>query len=139
MLVSIQQITAEQTWPMRQTVMYPQFSIEQVKLEDDAAGRHFGLFLAEELTVVVSVFVQNEAMQFRKLATKTDQQGKGYGRQMMQFIIELASAENLKTIWCNARLSAENFYKQFGFEVFGETWQQNGHDFVVMRKQILGR
>ncbi len=132
----IQPISAEQTWPMRQAIMYPNFSIGQVKLKDDAIGRHFGLFLGKELTVVVSIFVQEEALQFRKLATKTDQQGKGYGRQMMAFILDLASAENLEMIWCNARLSAAPFYKQFGFEVFGETWQQDGHTFVVMKKQI---
>ncbi|RYE09599.1 MAG: N-acetyltransferase [Sphingobacteriaceae bacterium] len=136
---SIQPITAEQTWPMRQSVMYPAFSIDQVKLKNDAAGRHFGLFLGEELIVVVSLFVADNALQFRKLATKTDQQGKGYGKQMMLFIIELASAENRKIVWCNARLTAATFYKQFGFEITGETWQQDGHEFVVMQNQILGR
>lgn len=134
----IQPISAEQTWPMRQAIMYPDFPIEQVKLKDDAVGRHFGLFLGKELTVVVSIFVQDEALQFRKLATKTDQQGKGYGRQMLAFVLDLASAENLGIVWCNARLSAAPFYKQFGFEVFGETWQQDGHTFVVVKKQILG-
>ncbi|MGI4728749.1 MAG: GNAT family N-acetyltransferase [Janthinobacterium lividum] len=138
MSVIIRAITAEQTWPMRLAVMYPAFSIDQVKLKDDATGRHFGLFLGEELIVVVSVFVQDEGLQFRKLATKTDQQGKGYGRQMMQFILNLASAENLKLVCCNARLSAAAFYKQFDFEISGETWQQDGHEFVIMQKQILG-
>lgn len=138
MAVKIKPIPAEQTWPMRQKVMYPEFSLEQVKLKDDAQGRHFGLFLDEELMVVVSLFIKNNNLQFRKLATKTEQQGKGYGKQMMQFILNLASAENLETVWCNARLTAAPFYQQFGFEVFGETWQQDGHTFVVMQKQILG-
>ncbi len=135
---SIQPISAEQTWPMRQSVMYPDFSIEQVKLKDDVQGRHFGLFLGDELVVVVSLFLQDQILQFRKLATKTNQQGKGYGKQMMAFILDLASAENLKMVWCNARLTAAAFYKTFGFEVFGETWQQDGHTFVVMQKRILG-
>jgi predicted GNAT family N-acyltransferase len=136
MSVTIKPIPAEQTWPIRQKVMYPSFAIEQVKLADDAQGRHFGLFVADELTVVVSVFVKDEALQFRKLATLTAQQGKGYGKQMMQFILDLASAENLKTVWCNARLSAANFYKTFGFEILGENWQQDGHTFVIMKKQL---
>ena len=97
----------------------PQHNIEQVKLLDDADGRHFGLFVADELTVVVSLFTKDDALQFRKLATLTAQQGKGYGRQMITFILDLASAEKLETVWCNARLSAAKFYKQFGFEVFG--------------------
>lgn len=123
---------------MRQKVMYPDFTVEQVKLKDDAQGRHFGLFAGDELTVVVSLFIKNKNLQFRKLATLTGQQGKGYGKQMMQFILELASAENLRMVWCNARLTAAPFYRQFGFEVFGETWQQDGHTFVIMQKQILG-
>ncbi|MVN21774.1 GNAT family N-acetyltransferase [Mucilaginibacter arboris] len=132
----IKSITAEQTWPIRQKVMYPEFEIDKVKLADDAQGRHFGLFVADELTVVVSLFVKDEALQFRKLATLTAQQGKGYGRQMMEFILDLASAENLETIWCNARLTASKFYKTFGLEVSGESWQQNGHEFVMMKKQL---
>lgn len=133
---SIQPISAEQTWPLRQSVMYPDFSIEQVKLKDDALGRHFGLFLGDELTVVISLFINDNKLQFRKLATKTNQQGKGYGKQMMAFILDLASAENLKIVWCNARLTAAPFYKQFGFEICGETWQQDGHTFVVMQKLL---
>ena len=137
MSVKIKPIPAEQTWPMRQKVMYPDFSIEQVKLKDDAHGRHFGLFVGDELTVVISIFTQNSsALQFRKLATLAEQQGKGYGKQMMQFILDLASAENLKAVWCNARLTAAPFYQAFGLEVLGENWQQDGHTFVVMQKQL---
>lgn len=58
---------------------------------------------------------------------------------MMTFVLNLASAENLKTVWCNARLNAATFYSQFGFEVSGEVWQQDGHEFVVMQKQVLSR
>jgi len=136
MLQLIKSITAEQTWPLRQSVMYPDFTIEQVKLADDAQGQHFGLFLDDELTVVVSLFIRNESLQFRKLATKINQQNKGYGKQMMLFVLDFASAENLKTVWCNARLSAAPFYKQFGFERLGETWQQDGHTFVIMQKTL---
>jgi predicted GNAT family N-acyltransferase len=136
MPVFIKPIPAEQTLQLRQKVMYPDFTIAQVKLADDAKGRHFGLFVDDELTVVVSLFVKDKALQFRKLATLTEQQGKGYGKQMMQFILEIASAENLETVWCNARLSAANFYAQFGFEVSGESWQQDGHEFVIMKKQL---
>jgi predicted GNAT family N-acyltransferase len=136
MLVMIKPIPAELTWTLRKTVMYPDFALEQVKLADDAQGRHFGLFVNDELTVVVSLFIKDKSLQFRKLATLTEQQGKGYGRQMMQFILELASAENLEMVWCNARLSAANFYKQFSFEVSGESWQQDGHTFVVMQKWL---
>jgi len=132
----IEPIIAEQTWQLRQKVMYPQFNIEQVKVQEDAQGRHFGLFVADELTVVVSLFVKDKALQFRKLATLTHQQGKGYGRQMMAFILDLASAENMETVWCNARLSAAKFYAQFGLEVSGESWQQDGHRFVVMQKSL---
>ena len=136
MSVIIRAITAEQTWPMRQAVMYPNDTIEKVKLADDVQGRHFGLFVANELTVVVSLFVKDNALQFRKLATKTVSQGKGFGKQMMQFMLALASAENMELVWCNARLNAAPFYRQFGFEVFGENWQQDNNTFTVMQKWL---
>ncbi len=134
MSITIKPINAEQTWPLRQKVMYPEFTIEKVKLADDGQGRHFGLFVADELTVVVSLFVKDNALQFRKLATLANQQGKGYGKQMMQFVLSLASAEKMEMVWCNARLSAAPFYQAFGLEVSGESWQQDGHKFVVMKK-----
>ena len=74
--LEIKQISAEQTWPLRQSVMYPEFTLEQVKLEKDEQGMHFGGFIENELACVVSLFLENNKAQFRKLATKEKHQEK---------------------------------------------------------------
>ena len=121
---------------MRREVMYPAFTIEQVKLKDDEDGKHLGLYLDEKLIVVISVFVRDNVMQFRKFATKEAYQGKGYGTRLLEYVMKLAKDEHCNTIWCNARTSASKFYEKFGMHAFGDTWLQDGHEFIKMEKQL---
>ncbi|OLY94871.1 hypothetical protein BUE76_15180 [Cnuella takakiae] len=113
--------------------MYPEHTIEQVKLEDDALGRHLGLFAAGELRSVISLFQQGDSLQFRKFATLLPHQGKGFGKHLLQEVFAQAKADGLATIWCNARTAAAPLYQQFGMVPIGETWQQHGHQFVKMQ------
>ena len=76
--MSIQPVSLNEVWAMRQAVMYPQESISFVQLEDDEKGLHLGLYDYGELVSVISLFERNGAVQFRKFATKTNRQGKGY-------------------------------------------------------------
>ncbi len=122
---------------MRQAVMYPQESISFVQLEDDEAGLHWGLYAEGELVSVISVFDKNGSVQFRKFATRTDRQGRGYGTALLQHVMNWALAKGKKNIWCNARLSATGIYKKFGMQAIGKAWQQHGLDFIKMEKQLL--
>lgn len=122
---------------MRQAVMYPQENISFVQLDDDEAGQHWGLYLADELVSVISLFDKNGSIQFRKFATKTERQGMGYGTALLQHVMEWARANGKKNIWCNARLTATGIYKKFGMRAVGKTWQKYGLDFIIMEKQLL--
>jgi len=126
----------EDVLEMRREVMYPAFSIEQVRLKDDEEGNHFGLYVDGELIAVISVFVRNNIMQFRKFATKEAYQGKGFGTQLLEYVMKLAKEQRCITIWCNARVSAKKFYEKFGMHVTGGTWLQDGHEFIKMEKQL---
>lgn len=121
---------------MRREVMYPAFSIEQVKLKDDEEGTHLGLYVDDKLIAVISVFVRNNIMQFRKFATKETYQGRGYGTVLLEHVMKLAKEHNCVSIWCNARSSARKFYEKFGMHITGETWLQDGHEFIKMEKQL---
>lgn len=121
---------------MRQAVMYPQESISFVRLEDDEAGLHLGLYAEGELVSVISVFDKNSSIQFRKFATRTDRQGRGYGTTLLQHVMEWARANGKSNIWCNARLTATGIYKKFGMQAVGKSWQKYGLDFIKMEKQL---
>lgn len=112
--------------------MYPNYGIEEVKLADDFEGIHFGLFDKNALISVVSTFIKEDTMQFRKFATLNSEQGKGYGSLLMAHIIQFAKDENCKRMWCNARCNASAFYAKFGFTETEQKFHQDEHDFVIM-------
>ena len=63
----IKKIHASETWPLRHQVMYPNLTIEDVKLENDTTGIHFGGYANNILVTVISLFITNTDAQFRKL------------------------------------------------------------------------
>jgi len=133
----IQPVPLNEVWAMRQAVMYPQESISFVQLEDDEKGLHWGLYDSGELVSVISVFDRNGSVQFRKFATRTTWQGKGYGTILLQHVMDWAHQQGKKNIWCNARLTATGIYKKFGMQPAGKTWQRYGLDFIKMEKQLV--
>jgi phosphoribosylformimino-5-aminoimidazole carboxamide ribotide isomerase len=133
----IQPVPLNEVWAMRRQVMYPQESIGFVKLEDDETGLHLGLYDLGELVSVISVFEKDGAVQFRKFATQTNWQGKGYGTSLLQYVMNWAQRSGKKSIWCNARFTATGIYKKFGMQAVGMPWQKYGLDFIKMEKQLL--
>lgn len=137
--MEIKAVPLADVWRMRQTVMYPAESLDFVKLEEDEAGLHLGVYVNGELVSVISLFEDRGRIQFRKFATKTDQQGKGYGTALLQYVMDWARHHNKQSIWCNARLTATAIYKKFGMQATGDAWQKYGLDFIKMEKQLQSK
>ncbi len=75
--MSIQPVSLNEVWAMRQAVMYPQESISFVQVEDDEKGLHLGLYDHGELVSVISVFDRNGAVQFRRVRYQNQLAGQG--------------------------------------------------------------
>ena len=43
---------------------------------------------------------------------------------------------NVKNLWCNARMSAFGFYEKFGFKAISETWMGNEIEYVKMERMF---
>ena len=132
----IKEITPSETWPLRQTVMWPEKPIEYVQLKEDPNGLHYGLFLEDKLEAVISCFESGGEMQFRKLATSTLQQNKGYGTALLDFTISEAKRKGIKRLWCNARSNKRGFYERLGFTVTSNTFFKDGVAFVIMERVL---
>jgi phosphoribosylformimino-5-aminoimidazole carboxamide ribotide isomerase len=132
----IKEIDLETVWLIRRDVMYPGRSIEQVKLKDDLAGIHLGVFIDDEPVSVISLFERERVWQFRKFATVKGWQGKGYGTQLVGEVMALAERRAATRIWCNARATACGLYKRFGMEQFGDPWEENGYTYIKMEKRF---
>lgn len=121
-MIHIQAIDAEQTYPLRHSVLWPDKPLDYVKVEDDAAGYHFGAFDDKELIAVISLFVIGQESRFRKFATRPDYQRKGVGTVLLNQVIAEARRLGATVLWCDARLDAADFYRRFGMEAVSEVF-----------------
>lgn len=131
---TIASVEKEQAWTIRHKVMWPNKSIEYIKLEDDSSGIHLGLFKSDKLISVVSLFVDGEQVQFRKFATTQEEQGKGYGSKLLRYALESAKEEGACKVWCNARTNKIHFYKKFGLCETGKEFIKGGQSYIIMEK-----
>ena len=134
--IQIEQIPYYLTWKIRQEVMYPGKPIEVVQLTDDQEGLHFGLYVGITLTSIVSLFQQDDSMQFRKFATLQAAQHNGFGTLLLNHIIEFSRKEGATNLWCNARKNISKFYESFGFTQTEKTFHRNGYDYLIMKKVL---
>ncbi len=132
----VEQIFPSLTWRIRQLAMYPEKEILDMELPIDFDGVHFGLYYQYELTGVVSLFVNGNTAQFRKMAVLPSDQGKGFGKQLLLYVIEYCKTQDITILWCNARTSALDFYKKIGFVANGEPYLQNQLTYVRMQISI---
>lgn len=132
----IKRISPEQTWDLRHSVMWPDRPIDYVKLDEDKNGLHFGLEVEGKLMSIISVFVEEGRAQFRKFATDTAQQGKGFGSHLLAHVLELLEQKEIVSIWCNARVEKTAFYEKFGLVKTDKTFQKGGIDYVIMEKKV---
>jgi GNAT superfamily N-acetyltransferase len=130
--MNIIEIEASQTWQIRHEVMWPDFPMEYVQLEEDNSGSHFGVFDNEKLVSIVSCFFSEDEMQFRKLATLESYQGKGIASKLLNFILEIARNKKVKKVWCNARSNKKSFYEKFGMYATNKTFKKEGQEFTIM-------
>lgn len=130
--MEIKAIEASQTWQIRHEVMWPDQPFEFVQIEEDNLGLHFGVFDHEKLVSIVSCFIVDDEMQFRKLATLEEFQGKGIASQLLNYILELAKEKNLSKMWCNARTNKKTFYEKFGMKDTHKTFVKANQEFTIM-------
>ena len=132
----VEQIFPSLTWRIRHVAMYPDKPYDFVKLDHDFDGIHFGIYVKYELMGVVSLFMKNGEGQFRKLAVLPEAQHTGLGTQLMEYLIDFSSVQNLTKLWCNARVNSKDFYAKFGFQETNHIYSAAGFDFVKMELAI---
>jgi predicted GNAT family N-acyltransferase len=112
--------------------MWPNQSVDYVKLPNDSEGIHFGLFKGAQLVSVISAFISEDHAQFRKFATLTEEQGNGHGSLLLEHLISVLHQQNITKIWCNARIDKVHYYQRYGLKQTDKTFSKGGIDFVIM-------
>ena len=125
-LVTILPIAAEETIPLRMAVLRPGLPRESAIFAEDTRALHFGAFLEGELVGVVSLHQEDlpgEALvgwRLRGMATAEAARNRGIGGGLLRACAGYVEARDGAMLWCNARVSAADFYAHYGFQIRGE-------------------
>lgn len=88
---------------------------------DDAEAEAYHLMVENSAGVVLAVgrcqLLTPESAQIRFMAVATEQQGKGFGRQVLRGLEEWAQQQGCRTVQLNAREQAVEFYRRLGYQL----------------------
>nr|WP_295931805.1 GNAT family N-acetyltransferase [uncultured Dyadobacter sp.] len=134
--IEIQKVNADQILNIRHRVLWPDRPPDFVKVAEDDAGFHFGLYFNQQLVSVISLFADGDSIRFRKFATLPGFQGKGLGSRLLEHAIDFAIQHQYSSMWCDARTSALGFYERFGFRKFSEPFFKEHLEYYKIERKL---
>lgn len=122
--------------PLRTRVLRPHFPdgrLAEFDGDDDPQTKHYGLTDETGETAAVVSYMREPApddlgapaTRLRGMAVRDGDRRRGLGSRLLQgSLTRLAVAQpDLAIVWCNARTSVEEFYRNHGFESHGEVFE----------------
>lgn len=120
-------ISSEETRPLRFKVLWQHKANEEscvIDIDNSSGAIHVGAFEGENLISVASLFpMTNDALDYKRqyrlraMASDPEFRGKGAGREVVLFAIDLLRSQGYDILWCDARKIALGFYEKLGFAI----------------------
>jgi GNAT superfamily N-acetyltransferase len=106
-----------ETRNLRQEVLRPHETIEDLAHHEPLAAVAFGAFQGSEMVAVGLVGPDGEPgdWRVRGMATAPHARGRGAGGAILRALVQHAIAHGARRVWCNARTSALTLYQRAGF------------------------
>jgi ribosomal protein S18 acetylase RimI-like enzyme len=131
------QVRLEQTRALRQSVLRPHDSIEEIGAGEATGAYAAGVFDGQMLIAVGTIAPTPErgGWRVRGMATAPEARNRGAGGAVLQALLDHASARGASCVWCNARTPAQRFYERAGFRACSEVFEiaQTGPHVVMER------
>jgi GNAT superfamily N-acetyltransferase len=129
----VEQVRPEITFGLRQQVLRPgRPAVEACFPGDrDRSSGHFAAYVDHRVVGVASVLAEAEVAgpgvwRLRGMAVAPDHRGAGVGTALLERVRDFVRRSGDGLIWCNARVSAQDFYVAAGFVAVGEPWEEPG-------------
>jgi predicted GNAT family N-acyltransferase len=71
-----------------------------------------------------------------RVAVLVEARGRGVGTALMHRLHDLAVEAALRSVWCNAQISAVPFYVRLGYSVTSEPFDEAGIEHVRMQREL---
>ncbi|TFV62391.1 UNVERIFIED_ORG: GNAT family N-acetyltransferase [Bacillus sp. AZ43] len=132
--LTVDEVAAEVTYPLRQAVLRPDGGDVVWAGDDDPATFHLAARTADGRVVGVVRFspapcpwrAAAHPWQLRGMATDRGVRGGGAGRAMVRAGLAAVRARGGDLVWCDAREAAVGFYQRMGFTVVTEAYDKPG-------------
>jgi GNAT superfamily N-acetyltransferase len=136
--LDVRPVDPAQTRELRQRVLRPHESLEELASHEPPGVHAVGAFDGDELVAVGFVCPDGEPGEWRVrgMATKPELRGRGAGSAILAALVEHARAQGATRVWCNARTPALSLYGRAGFEPESEEFEIPGigPHFVMARR-----
>jgi ribosomal protein S18 acetylase RimI-like enzyme len=134
----VRAVSLEQTRELRQAVLRPHQTVEEMAQDDGTDAFAVGAFNAGDLVAVGLVARDREpgTWRIRGMATSPLARGRGAGTAVLDALLRHAAERGAHRIWCNARTPARSLYERAGFRVVSEEFviPEIGPHFVMELK-----
>jgi uncharacterized protein (TIGR02453 family) len=123
--VLVRPIPLAQTRSLRQAVLRPHQTVEELASHEPPGALAFGAFDGEELVAVGLIGPEGEpgAWRVRGMATAPHARGRGGGGAVLGALVGHAADQGAACIWCNARVRAISLYERAGLGVVSEVFE----------------
>ncbi len=138
------------------TILYNSAAHKQmIELRNDILRKPLGLsftpadFQKEQQDILIGAFevnkivgccvltkVNERIIQLRQMAVNNEFQGKGVGKQIVQYAEKIAQEEKYETIMMHARSVAVSFYKKLGYAIEGNEFTEVSIPHFMMKKNL---
>jgi GNAT superfamily N-acetyltransferase len=115
--VEVRAVDPALTRPLRQRVLRPHESLEELASHEPPGVHAEGAFDGDELVAVGFVCPDGGPGEWRVrgMATAPEHRGRGVGAAILDALVEHARAQGATRVWCNARTPALRLYERAGF------------------------
>jgi GNAT superfamily N-acetyltransferase len=136
----IDRVPASATLELRQAVLRPHETVDQLALPDDdepLPGSLAAFNEDEEIVGTVRVAparppfpvrthtaADSPSWRVRGMATREDARNLGIGSAVLSRAVQHVAEHGGGLLWCNARVPAVNLYRRAGFVEHGEVWEE---------------
>ncbi|GFH40538.1 GNAT family N-acetyltransferase [Lactococcus insecticola] len=107
--------------------------------KDEAYAVHFVLYF-DDATPVSTLRIlpddANKSALIQRVATLDGYRGQNYATQLLVFVLEFLESHGFETAFLHAQTQVVEFYKQFGFETYGEPFEDAGMTHLAMKKTV---
>lgn len=121
----VRAVTLEQSRPLRQAVLRPHQTVEELAAHEAPGAFAAGVFSDDQLVAVGLVAPDGgpSAWRVRGMATAPSARGHGAGTAVLDALLAHAVSAGARRVWCNARTSARSLYERAGFRVVSDEFE----------------